>query len=245
MSGTNIKFNNLSYSYGFCPVLHNLSLSVKQAECICLLGRNGSGKSTFLKSLIQSKVWLYSQSKFYYNTQLIKTDRDFNNYLMDCAYLGHSLGIFLELSVYENLKFFSLLCLQNSPHQQKDQIDYLLHRLQLIKHRTTPAKHLSRGLKQRLALSCILLKASPILYLDEPLQNLDQQSIAIIQTELKLLLSKGTMIILSSHRPELYQELASRYLIIDKGHWIADLSSKQLKDKKVRAKMHSMISDFS
>ena len=240
MSKYYLELINLSYSYGFSRVLHNLNLNIKQRECICLLGKNGSGKSTFLRSLTQQRIWLKQKAQLKFQGQEISNQKELLYYLHQCAYLGHSSGLFLDLTIRENLSFFAKL----SGLKSSSVLALILQWIEafnLIEHQDTLVRHLSQGLKQRAALASIFLRDRPIIYLDEPLQALDVRSIALFQKILQATLKQNRTILLSTHRPELYKNSATRYLVINKGHLVADLSSEQFKNQEVYSKVKSLL----
>jgi ABC-type multidrug transport system ATPase subunit len=107
----------------------------------------------------------------------------------------------------------------------------LLARLELAAHAQKPVRHLSGGLKQRLALAVALLADPPCLVLDEPTANLDTQAREAFLCLLSELKRSGKSLLFSSHRQEEVLALADRVLLLEQGRLVADATPAVLRQR--------------
>ncbi len=150
-------------------------------------------------------------------------------------YLGHETGLFLELSIVQNLKFFAQL--GGAPPKS---VDTMLEKFSLTDYRDIPLREASAGLKQRTALARVFLNKRDLLYLDEPLHSLDKASSNQMQEFLQELLAQKTTILLSTHHPELYYKFATHYIMIEKGKWVGKISNHN----RSLVELQEKLSDF-
>lgn len=150
----------------------NFSLSVPaEAHTICFTGPDGAGKSTLLK-LIAGVIRPTDGEILLGGVKPSNTDPEFTK---DIGYMSQTLGLYGELSVYENLKIFSALR-GLDVNRNEDYLLDLLDRVKLLKFKDRAADALSGGMKQKLGLSCAIAPKPKILILDEPTVGVDPVS---------------------------------------------------------------------
>ncbi|MCI2427563.1 ABC transporter ATP-binding protein, partial [Candidatus Acetothermia bacterium] len=147
----------------------DISFSIRKNEVVGLLGPNGAGKTTTIKCICT----LINPTKGTINvngTDAVKNSRTVLQKVT--AVLEGNRNIYWRLSVRENLEFFAGL--QGIPARRvQNYIDQLIELFQLKEKEQTPARKLSRGMQQKLAVACALVKQTDILLLDEPTLGLD------------------------------------------------------------------------
>lgn len=155
-----IKVENLSKIINGKEIFIKKSLSVNQNEVIGLIGKNGSGKSMFLKTILGIKELSSGEINF-------KENLRYDYYLNDNV-------LYFDYSVYDNICIYSLL---KNGKTDKLKINQLLTKFHLNKERKKKVSHLSKGQKQRLALliSLINYQDLDVLILDEPFSNFDAE----------------------------------------------------------------------
>jgi len=121
---------------------------------------------------------------------------------------------FDTLTVFEHLEFTARLHRMRDWHERAEN---LLERFELVEKRAALGGELSRGMRQKLAFSCVWLPRPRIVLLDEPLSGLDPRGIRSAKDAIRELAGEGTTVILSSHLLELIEELADELLILDRG----------------------------
>jgi len=114
---------------------------------------------------------------------------------------------------------------------RKDQINELINIFKLKEKTNTEARFLSRGMQQKLAIACALIKDTEIILLDEPTLGLDVESTHEVQNLLKNeMVNKGRTILLSSHNMRVIENVCERVIVINKGKIVADEKLDSLKD---------------
>ena len=213
------------YSKQGDDVLRGVNLKVKKGEWFCLMGGNGTGKSTTLKA-ISKNINPYKGSIKVNGTDIKKekTKELFNHKLSMLP--QNPQAIFTEITVEEEL-YEALYDEKISREMKLSQIDEMLNALQLSHLRKYHPYDLSGGEQQRLALGKILLLKPTILLLDEPTKGLDpffKRILANIFTELK---DKGVTILMVSHDIEFCAEYADRCALFFDGGAISTAATKE------------------
>lgn len=213
MSSNILEIRHLQKSFGRHEVLKDINFTVKQGEIVGLLGKNGSGKTTMIKSILG--LLNHSGEVLFEGKQLDPCDTHMMNHigvLVDTAF-------FEDMSAYDNLKIFML----STPHRDnthiKNDIMELLEFVGLEKSFKERVKGFSFGMKQRLALAQALINEPRLLILDEPFVGLDPLGIVLVKEKLKeLCRQKQASIIFSSHQLGEVEELSKDLVVIEDGH---------------------------
>lgn len=189
---------SISKTYGIMDKtksLYNLTITLKKGKCICLVGRNGAGKSTALKII----AGLISQSSGNVTT---------GNRI---GYLPETLGIYPNLTLRDNLKFFARLTRNMTP------MDRLLTKLGLPVSSNPLASKLSKGMKRKLAFAMIMVQNPDIYLLDEPFEGVDYISARCMITIINELKHNNKGFIISSHSFSYLDEIADEVMLLDNG----------------------------
>lgn len=194
--------------YGDYPALKDISLSVNPGSCLALIGRNGAGKTTLLRIL----AGLSKTAKG--SITILGQDARDENTRRRIGVLGHGIGVYEELSAFENLRLFAKLYGIADP--QKIASEWL-ERTGLERVRDGLVREFSRGMRQRLAVARTFLHNPSVLLLDEPFTALDDRAIAVLQDLLKTALAEGRTIIMSTHQLREALELATGVALINRG----------------------------
>jgi len=207
--------------------IDDISFSINDAEIVGLLGPNGAGKTTTIKSLCclinpsSGKIWIDG---------IDVTKNPYFAYNKIASVLEGNRNIYWRLTVKENLIFFAGL-MGYSYKYRKDQINELINIFKLKEKTNTEARFLSRGMQQKLAIACALIKDTEIILLDEPTLGLDVESTHEVQNLLKNeMVNKGRTILLSSHNMRVIENVCERVIVINKGKIVADEKLDSLKD---------------
>lgn len=207
-----IKGHMISKSKDGKEILSNINLHIDQGEIVGLIGGNGVGKTTLLKTL----VGLYEPDK----GEIIRKNISYIGYIMEKP------NFYEYMTAYQNLKIFSRLV--GSPIEE---IDQLLNTVDLIEYKHTTVKKYSFGMKQRLGIARALLNNPKLLLLDEPTNGLDPQGVILLRNLLLNLCKQGTTTVLSSHALKEIETLCSRvYLMKDRN--LIELDKNKIEDKR-------------
>jgi len=187
---------NLNYESYSQKILNNISLTVLPGSIYLLKGPNASGKTSLLK-LLAGILKPSSGSILWKNKEM-----ECNHYNQNIiAYLGHKLSIDQNLTVIENLEFWANL--KNTELLLQPAITYF----KLEKHIDTKCEELSAGWQKRVALARMIVSNCELWLLDEPENNLDNESIELLLKLLQVKISAGGMTIIASHNQEYYNKL--------------------------------------
>jgi heme ABC exporter ATP-binding subunit CcmA len=184
--------------FGDYPALRGVDLEVAKGSCLALLGRNGAGKTTMLRILANLSRPTKGE---------VRIDGAI-------GYLGHGIGVYDDLSAFENLILFGQL--QGLAHPAKAAIEALT-RVGLERVKDGMAREFSRGMRQRLAVARAFLHHPKILLLDEPFTSLDDKAIAVLQALLEHALTEGATIVMSTHQIREAMELATHVALLERG----------------------------
>ena len=194
--------------FGDYPALRDISFDVAGGACLALLGRNGAGKTTLLRILgglskpAKGRVTLLGQDA---RAEITRKR---------IGLLGHGIGVYEELSAYENLRLFARLYGIEDP--RKTAMEWL-ERTGLDRVSDGLVREFSRGMRQRLAVARAFLHNPALLLLDEPFTALDDRAIKVLQDLLKGALTEGRTIIMSTHQLREALELATDVALINRG----------------------------
>lgn len=207
-----LKVNNLDAYYGESIILRKICMEIKEGEVVGLVGRNGVGKSTFLKS-IMGIVTTPSGEIMYDNKEIIKMN-SYKRARMGIGYVPQGRDIFPQLTVYENLLLGLEVC------GGKGDIDKEIFELFPILKDMLSRKggDLSGGQQQQLAIARALVSKPKILILDEPTEGIQPSIIKDIFKVIDTLKGRGNMsILLVEQYLDFVLNLADYLYIMDKG----------------------------
>lgn len=219
-----IHVKNLTKIYrsrrrGKTVAVDNVSFRVRKNEVVGLLGPNGAGKTTIIKSICtilrptSGEIWVDG-------ADAIRNPRAALEKVT--AVLEGNRNIYWRLNVRDNLEFFAGLQGQ-SLRSVKSYIDELIEMFDLTEKVREQARTLSRGMQQKLAVACALVKRTPILLLDEPTLGLDVETSYELRWILKRMAEQGQRtILLSSHDMNVVQDICERVIIINHGKIVVD-----------------------
>lgn len=204
-----IEVQKLAKHFGRFSALRGLDLRVAPGEFVSLFGRNGAGKTTFLRILA-------GISRPSSGTMDIRPERPEKSPFVRGAvgYLFHNTSLYMDLTAKENLSFFARM--MNASTEES----FLSQRMQqvgLAGRENEPVRHFSRGMQQRLAIARAFLHDPDILLLDEPFTGLDPSGSDFFSDYLKGIHAEGKTCIMAIHDTHLGYELADRLVVIEKG----------------------------
>ncbi|WPY00949.1 Heme ABC exporter ATP-binding protein CcmA [Candidatus Trichorickettsia mobilis] len=189
-----LSFYQLSFHVLGQDLFNSLSVSFFPSTIVHIKGKNGCGKSSLLK--IIAGIQKPTNGFVYFGTPKRPEEQSLlsqNHEKPYCVYVGHRLGLKSELTVLENLKFWSEI--YNSPEAFEASIYYF--NLQHILN--TKCYELSRGNQQKVALSKLLSCQASLWLLDEVESNLDQQNKELLHNLIALKANNGGIIVNASH----------------------------------------------
>lgn len=196
----------MTKQFGRARVLKDVDLELQAGRATVLFGRNGAGKSTLL-GVAATLLRPTSGTLFYRGTKYEELGPSVRRRI---GLVSHQTFIYPDLTVLENLEFYARL------YEAEGDIEEALLWADLDLRRHSPARSLSRGMHQRLAVARALIHRPDLLLLDEPYTGLDAISSERLSTRLREL-QPETTILLTTHDIERGVAVADRILIMEAG----------------------------
>jgi ABC-2 type transport system ATP-binding protein len=207
--GVAVSVRQLSKRFGDRVAFADVSFEVGRGEVFGFLGPNGAGKTTTVRTL-GTLIAPSSGSATVAGLPLLPENGvDIRRRI---AIMPESPGLYLRLSVRENLQCFADLCEITAPHQR---IDQALEAVKLTERADDACGTLSKGLRQRVALARALLSDPQVLFLDEPTSGLDPAAARDVHELIDELRHRGVTIFLTTHRLEEAERLCDRVAILN------------------------------
>jgi urea transport system ATP-binding protein len=229
MTQSILSIDKLSISIGGSRILRNVSLDLCANHVFCLMGRNGVGKTTTLKSV----VGLYKPN----SGRIVFEGRDISRIPPEeraragIGYVPQGRGIFPHLTVAENL----LIGAVAKRKKTKDAVERVYSLFPVMKDfLRRKGGMLSGGQQQQLAIGRALLTEPKLLILDEPTEGIQPNIIDEIGEAIKLLRKASMTILLVEQYLEFCKELADNFAILDRGSVVAQGPVEELTDTVVK-----------
>ncbi len=216
-----LRISDLHAFYGESHILHGIDLHVGRGECITLLGRNGSGRSTTLKSIL-GLVGRRSGS-IMVNGKDVIAEPTHRMARHGIGYVPEERAIFASLSTEENLMLPPQVA---SGGMSVDEIYRMFPNLQ--ERRNSPGTKLSGGEQQMLAMARVLRTGAKLLLLDEITEGLAPVIVKKLGEVIVELKKRGFTIILVEQNFRFAAPLADRHYVLEHGEIIATISQEEL-----------------
>ena len=247
------KIENVNYKYPLenKQVLKNINIEIKKGEFWAVIGKNGSGKTTFCNMLRRFVPDFY---KGELTGKITLEDKELKDYSQ--KELVQKIGFvfqnpFTQISGVKDTVFEEIAYgLENLDLEKEEiisKVEKILKLLEIEKLRDRNPYDLSGGQKQRVALASIIAMDPDILVIDEPTSQLDPKGTEDIFKIINLMANEGKTIILVEHKLELIAEYAQNILVLDEGKIILSgkaeevLNNKILLEKEIGMTQYSML----
>jgi len=215
-----LSFENFSLSYGEnTPVLQDITLTIKEGECLLLTGESGSGKSSLIHAVNGLAYQYYngkSRGKVLFQGEDLSSLPIYKIALQIATVFQNPKTHFFNINTTRELLFTMENMGLNRAEMDK-RMEKLLSIFPIEKLLGRNIFALSGGEKQILALASAYLSGCPFLVLDEPSSNLDEGSIGVLKTMLQTLKEKGMTILVAEHRLYYLMDFVDRVAFLEKG----------------------------
>ncbi|WP_428543472.1 ABC transporter ATP-binding protein [Profundibacter sp.] len=206
-----LELHDINAAYGKVQVLHGLSLNVAAGEILCLLGRNGAGKSTTMKAIMG--LVPISAGSMQLEGHEITGLSAYRVPKLGIGYIPQGRRLFAEMTVAENLQIG--LMTRGKGAEVRERVLDMFPRLRERLHQR--AETLSGGEQQMLATARALCLEPKVLLLDEPTEGLQPSMITLIRDVVVTLKKQGVAIILVEQRVDAVLEVADRIVFVENG----------------------------
>ncbi len=208
-----LRANELVTGYGLGAVIHGVSLEIEAGEAVCLLGRNGAGKSTTLKSIIG--LVPPRTGKVEFMGQEITRRPAFKIARLGVGYIPDDRRIFAELTVEENLMIVRRVT-RREGHWTLERVYRLFPVLDELrdKHGTG----LSGGEQKMLAIGRALMGNPSLLILDEPSEGLSPLMVKTLIEAITQIRKEGVTLLIADQNVKFARRVGSRGYVMEEGH---------------------------
>lgn len=221
-----LKTEGLVSGYNKVMIINNVKIEIKKGEIVCIIGRNGVGKSTFIKTLIGLNKC--EKGKILFEDKDISLMKAYDRASVGIGYVPQGHGIFSNLTVEENLKMGSMINTKGKKLKYDMVYDYFP---KLAERKKQKAGTMSGGEQAMLSIGRVLVGDPKILLLDEPSEGV-QPNVVMQMGEIVARVCKelGLTALLVEQHLGLIQQISHRGYAMDKGTIIASLTKNEIRD---------------
>lgn len=232
--GSSLTVRDLKAWYGDSQALQGVSFSVEKGELVTLVGRNGAGKSTILRSIMGLLERRSGSIRFEGHELIALTPELIARH--GIGYCPEERGIFATLNVVENL----MMPPQLRPGGMSVEQIYTLFP-NLAERKRSPGTKLSGGEQQMLAIARILRTGSTLLLLDEPTEGLAPVIVKQIGRVIRDLKQRGFTILLVEQNFRFASSLADRHYVVENGRIVEEVARSQMAEAATIARLQAQI----
>ena len=223
-----LEIKNIYKSFGSKKVLKGVSFSAESGEAFGLLGRNGAGKTTSIRILMD--VFAPENGEVFIDEKPVDYDK------IRIGYLPEERGLYPKKKIIDQIVYFAELNGMSKSDAVKA-VDYWLKRLKMSEHRNKRLDTLSKGNQQKIQLITALAHNPQIIILDEPFSGLDPVTAMLLKDVVKEQIEKGKIVLFSSHQMNYIEEFCSKIGIINNGEMVLQGNLHDIKRNYVRDRL--------
>jgi urea transport system ATP-binding protein len=225
-----LKINHLQVGYGESMTLRDVTLKIEPGQVVCLMGRNGVGKTTLMKSIMG--LLRPKQGTIECQNQIITSFPPDRRAKMGIGYVPQGRDIFSSLTIEENL----LLGLEATSPRIKTIPDSIFTMFPVLKEMLKRrGGDLSGGQQQQLSIARALVSSPKLLLLDEPMEGIQPSIVMEIEQVIESIKRKREVAILLVEQSLAFATtIADYYYVLDRGSIVAEGSAANLSEEQVK-----------
>jgi urea transport system ATP-binding protein len=225
-----LTMENIEVGYGESVIIRDVSIRVKKGQVVCLMGRNGVGKSTLVKSLMG--ILKTKNGTVKYGEKDITGESSGKRAKLGIGYVPQGREIFGQLSVYENL----LLGLEASREQNPQISEAVLDQFPVLRQMfKRKGGDLSGGQQQQLAFARAMVSNPDLFILDEPTEGIQPSIVSDIRDVIRSIKASQTSVLLVEQSLDFVRSVGDYFYVIQKGEVAAEGDISELSDEIVRS----------
>lgn len=211
---------NITKSFGVKQVLKGINLGVESGRALGLLGRNGAGKTTMIRIIMQ--VFPADSGRILLDGKPLDTNQ------IKIGYLPEERGLYPKKVILEQLLYFAALRGVSARQAKKDALR-LLDRLGMGEYANKKLDTLSKGNQQKIQLIATLICDPQIVILDEPFSGLDPVNAMLLEDLVKECIQQGKIVFFSSHQMNYVEEFCNEIAILNQGKIVLSGNIREIK----------------
>ena len=211
-----LQLNNVTAGYTKVPVITDITFDVNPGEICGLIGLNGAGKSTTIKTII-GQLTPFSGRVEVEKLSILENQR---GYRQSIAVIPESPVLYEELTFREHIEFVARSYNQMNEETMAHAME-LVEAFRLSKQLDWFPAYFSKGMKQKVLIVCALMLDVPVYVVDEPFLGLDPLGIRTLLQVLKERKEKGAAILMSTHVLDTAEKYCDRFIVLHEGKVIA------------------------
>lgn len=211
-----LQLNNVTAGYTKVPVITDITFDVNPGEICGLIGLNGAGKSTTIRTII-GQLTPFSGRVEVEKLSILENQR---GYRQSIAVIPESPVLYEELTFREHIEFVARSYNQMNEETMAHAME-LVEAFRLTKQLDWFPAYFSKGMKQKVLIVCALMLDVPVYVVDEPFLGLDPLGIRTLLQVLKEKKEKGAAILMSTHVLDTAEKYCDRFIVLHEGKVIA------------------------
>ena len=211
-----LQLNNVTAGYTKVPVITDITFDVNPGEICGLIGLNGAGKSTTIKTII-GQLTPFSGRVEVEKLSILENQR---GYRQSIAVIPESPVLYEELTFREHIEFVARSYNQMNEETMAHAME-LVEAFRLTKQLDWFPAYFSKGMTQKVLIVCALMLDVPVYVVDEPFLGLDPLGIRTLLQVLKEKKEKGAAILMSTHVLDTAEKYCDRFIVLHEGKVIA------------------------
>ena len=211
-----LTVNNLSGGYSKKPIVRNINFDIASGEWLSLVGANGSGKSTFIRTF--NALEEYQKGKIEIDGTILSHDlKNIETIRREVGMVFQQFNLFPHLSVIKNITLAPTWVRKLSKPQAEELAMQLLERVGILEQAQKYPGQLSGGQQQRVAIARALAMQPKIMLFDEPTSALDPEMVREVLDVMRNLAGEGMTMVVVTHEVGFAREVADRVVLMDSG----------------------------
>ncbi len=229
-----IEIRNLYKKFGRLEALNNINLHCKKGECIALIGPNGCGKTTLIKSILGMVI--PDQGTILFENKDIKGEYSYRE----------NLGYMPQIGRYpDNLSIGQIIEMVKEIRKSNTQVDEdLIHDFKLRELYSKKMNTLSGGTRQKVSATLAFLFNPQALILDEPTAGLDPLAAELLKEKIIKEKEKGKLVLITSHQLSELDELISQVILMQDGNILFHKNTEELKSSTGEVRISKAIASI-
>lgn len=220
-----LNVSHMTGGYSQIPVLKDLSFAVESGELVGLIGLNGAGKSTTINHIIG----LLQPQKGQITVNGVKLQDDPEKYKQQIAYIPETPVLYQELTLKEHIEL-TIMAYQLDEKQAWARAHKMLKMFRLDNKLDWFPANFSKGMKQKVMITCAFLTDAKLFIIDEPFLGLDPLAVKNLLDLISERKKQGAAVLMSTHVLGTAQEYCDRFVMINHGRLQASGTLAELRD---------------